>query len=368
MKDNIFKIICLITSIILSITICVSINTESFAIKKITINNKLNENNQKTIEVKIKNPLDKKISCAINTKNECKNINWNKSKNNKCVFNVDSGNYYIFIKDEKDKIKSSKKTKVEINEILDININSSKVFLTLGETFNIETEIISIGNTDNTLTFISDDENIANVNNNTIIPVNYGKTNITIKSTNNIEKRIEVIVTELYSKASQENNQEKLSCNRYNIDEARLLDEILEFKINQAGHKTRGAVVTAARFLVLEFPYRIDYFFENGRLNNYGKKAYVDGEGRYYKKGLYLHEEKYSTLLATKYGPATWGCPLTNWQNDHGYVKGKKYPNGLDCSGFVTWALYNAGFDVGDSGAGDTYRDDDIGEDRKSVV
>ena len=34
-------------------------------------------------------------------------------------------------------------------------------------------------------------------------------------------------------------------------------------------------------------------------------------------------------------------------------------PNGLDCSGFVTWSLYNSGLDVGDIGAGinDKYKE-----------
>ncbi len=39
-------------------------------------------------------------------------------------------------------------------------------------------------------------------------------------------------------------------------------------------------------------------------------------------------------------------------------------PNGLDCSGFVTWALYNGGFDPGDRGAGEseyTYQVTDLG-------
>ena len=31
-----------------------------------------------------------------------------------------------------------------------------------------------------------------------------------------------------------------------------------------------------------------------------------------------------------------------------------KKPNGLDCSGFVSWVLKNAGFDPGDIGAGET--------------
>lgn len=31
-----------------------------------------------------------------------------------------------------------------------------------------------------------------------------------------------------------------------------------------------------------------------------------------------------------------------------------KKPNGLDCSGFISWALKNARFDPGDIGAGDS--------------
>lgn len=43
------------------------------------------------------------------------------------------------------------------------------------------------------------------------------------------------------------------------------------------------------------------------------------------------------------------------------YRAGVKYANGLDCSGYISWALYNGGFDVGDVGAGDNpYRDDDL--------
>lgn len=55
-------------------------------------------------------------------------------------------------------------------------------------------------------------------------------------------------------------------------------------------------------------------------------------------------------------GPAIWGCNI--WDN---FVS-RYAPNGLTCSGFVTWTLINGGFDIGDSGAGNTYRDDDVGD------
>lgn len=53
---------------------------------------------------------------------------------------------------------------------------------------------------------------------------------------------------------------------------------------------SRAGVAEAARFLTLEFPYRIGYFNENGRLANPPK---VDCEERYYHKGLYLHSSRF---------------------------------------------------------------------------
>ena len=72
-----------------------------------------------------------------------------------------------------------------------------------------------------------------------------------------------------------------------------------------------------------------------------------------------------TTLDATFVGPAIWGCNLQNYTDWGPYVTGKYYPNGLDCSGFVTWALLNGGFDIGDIGAGanaDRHDLDDLGE------
>ena len=71
------------------------------------------------------------------------------------------------------------------------------------------------------------------------------------------------------------------------------------------------AAVVAARFLTLELPYRIPYFYENGRVSDTGVH-FVDGEGRYYKKGLYLAESKKKDIIASWTGPAIWGCPLKN--------------------------------------------------------
>lgn len=205
----------------------------------------------------------------------------------------------------------------------------------------------------------SSDESIAKVDNGTIIGVSPGEVTITAKK-KKAQAELSVTVTDLITLPTINNDKKFLTCKNYSEEEAQLLDTLLEYRINEAGTNTRAGAVAAARFLVLEFPYRIHYFYENGRLLTNGTRSYVDGEGRYYHKGLYLSEDKYSSLAASQYGPAMWGCTL--------YSKITKYksPNGLDCSGYVSWALYNAGFDVGDGGAGinlDKDNDlDDLGE------
>ena len=70
---------------------------------------------------------------------------------------------------------------------------------------------------------------------------------------------------------------------------------------------------------------------------------------------MYISESKKENILASFVGPALWGCPLTNYDNSYGWGIGVKYPNGLDCSGFITWAFLNSGIDVGDIGAGVAY-------------
>ena len=154
---------------------------------------------------------------------------------------------------------------------------------------------------------------------------------------------------------------ELLGCNVYTEEEAQMLDNILSYKIEKAGYSTRAGAVAAARFLTLEFAYRVPYFYENGRVpisstdkSNINTHI-ADGEGRYYKKGLYLDNSKKDNILASWKGPSIWGCNLVNLEENknYGYIPGKLMPNGLDCSGFITWTLKNGGYDPGDVGAGE---------------
>ena len=156
------------------------------------------------------------------------------------------------------------------------------------------------------------------------------------------------LITDIISNY-QINNKEKLSCNQYSEDEVNKLEEILANQIEFAGYKTRAGVVAAARFLSLEFKYKLNYFYENGRMTNNGSFDFCDGEGRYLHKGLYLTTSDYKDIKQSRSGPQMWGCTM--------YEETRKadIANGLDCSGFVTWAMINAGYDIPDYGASDLF-------------
>ena len=238
-----------------------------------------------------------------------------------------------------------------INEALVFEL-PSKIYLAKGDTYKIN--IVAESFSDSKVSYEINSDIIEILDDFTIKGLKDGRDKLKIKYLSE-EKEIDVVVSSLIVKEPNHFNYKKkyLTCNRYSKEEADLLDEILEFRINEAGYETRAGVVAAARFLSLEFPYRIDYFFENGRVSDTGVH-YADGEGRYYHKGLYLNSSKFSIITVSYAGPAIWGCPLMNYEDAGIWKSNTLMPNGLDCSGFVTWTLINGGFDIGDIGAGET--------------
>ncbi len=251
-----------------------------------------------------------------------------------------------------------------INEVLSFEVVEDFAFVAVGEEKKIKTEINKIGNPNIEAILSSSNESILRTEENKIYGIQDGEVVLTIQI-GNISKDIPVTVTSLITTPKITKNKQSLACNIYTQEQNELLDQILKYKIEKAGYQTRAGVVTALRFLTLEFPYQINYFFENGRLNNNTGGRYVDAEGRYYHQGLYLNTYKYAELDANSngWGPAIWGCPLMNWQDEAGFEPWKKYPNGLDCSGAVAWAMYNGGFNPKDTGAGsNSYYHDGFGD------
>ena len=216
-------------------------------------------------------------------------------------------------------------------------VEHNKVYLAIDEAYILDSE-----------GYISQDNNIAKVEGNKVIGVGVGNVNLS-----NDCNSYEIEVTDMITAPYISEDKEQLPCGQYTIEENEYLDEVLASKIRNVGYKTRAGAVEAGRFLLLQFPYHMAYFSENGRL------PYCEAEGRYYHEGLYLNTYKIEKEGITEIinGPAEWGCRIfSNPANCYQI-------NSLDCSGFVTWCLVNGGFDPGDLGAGisEAYDYSDIG-------
>ena len=324
----------------------------------------INETVIDKIDVLSYNQDDNKINVSIKASNEqvscgyslvedgLDTVTFNNLDEGSCKLEVPFQKVFLYFKNESGII--SKALDLD-NYVVDFKVDD-KYYLPLNSKGSLLKDMIVVGNP--TIDVVSSNESISLNKFDYSSGVN-GKTTLSITNGTLQKKEIDVTVTDVIVEMPKEFDTKKsfLGCEQFSEEEAALLDEILFFRIEQAGKGTRAGAVAAARFLTLEFPYKISYYFENGRLNGTGTH-YVDGEGRYYHEGLYLSKSKYDSLVpgAKLQGPQIWGCKMKSYEDDraNGYIPGGKYANGLDCSGFVSWTLLNGGFDVGDGGAGES--------------
>ncbi len=265
------------------------------------------------------------------------------------------GAYYYFVNNEEIPIFKEK-------EIV-YNVSFQKEAYYVGIEENINININNEDNVDYKLSVASSEYATSELN--TVKGLKPGETELVITLPNNKEIKSKLYIVKGIVPRPTEFNKKKeyVSCNSFTSTENKLIDDTLQDRLNDVVYPSRASAVEAARFLTLSFGYRIAYFYENGRLKNYPPAKHIDGEGRYYHKGLYLSSEKYNEISDSLVGPAAWGCKLKNFEDkeNFGYYVGQMRANGLDCSGFISWVLYNGGFDVGDVGAGDLLeRDDDL--------
>ena len=255
-------------------------------------------------------------------------------------------------------------TITEIDDgVKSIKFKVDTFYLAIGESEKLNYDIES-SKDDYKLTLSSENEDIVSISDGKIVGVNLGTSVVTLKSESGKKAEVSVTVTDLIRKPELDDKKKFLPCHAYTEEEAHIIDEALRTRVLNKGEGTRAALIETIRFMTLSFKYKVSYFYENGRMHESGVRK-ADGEGRYYHKGLYLSEDKFKDIKVSHKGPAIWGCPLTNLQDHNRYKPGAKMPNGLDCSGFVTWSLYNSGLDVGDIGAGinDRHKDmSDVGE------
>ncbi len=308
----------------------------------------VNYNKDSNIVELVITPNKNEEYCALGDNK--KSLSYTKLVDNKCHIETTMDNHIIYFKDNNNMVSDA--IKID-NYVVDYGIKDEN-YLAVGSTMDIVSNMVVVGKPKIKIEVNND---ILEFDNNKVVGINNGTSKVQYVVNGIVAKEVNIIVTNLIASMPKEFDTSKpyLTCKVYTQDEAAMLDKILESRIADAGYGTRAGAVAAARFLTLEFPYKISYFWENGRLSGTGTHI-VDGEGRYYHKGLYLDESKVAGLKegAKLTGPAIWGCDLKNYETDPPYfVSGRKYPNGLDCSGFVSWSLYNGGLDVGDIGAGD---------------
>lgn len=302
----------------------------------------------KTIDVAVE-PSSIQSKCLLTETNNYQDEDFQQLSNEKCYVSIGFDKADIYFKNDKELVSEP----LNVNNFV-VDLKEKEIYyIPLNVEYKLGENKLVVGNPE--IKWVSYD-GILEIVDNVFKGIKVGKTTIKAMVDNQVIKEIQVVVTNTIVEMPKEFNSKKmfLGCEQFTYDEAKLLDEILESRIKEAGYGTRAGAVAAARFLTLEFPYRISYYWESGRLNNTGTH-FVDGEGRYYHKGLYLDKTKYNDIVASLFGPAMWGCKLMSYENDPpNFVPGVKYPNGLDCSGFVTWSLFNGGFDVGDRGAGES--------------
>ena len=310
-----------------------------------------------TATIKVKNAKEN-TECIINDK--IYNL-----VGNECSFEVENKDSNVVIQNALQRVEQE--ISPNVNQVVDFTLSENKIYLVLEEEKEITFSTKKLGNPKEDIVLTSQDESIARTDKNKIIGVSAGNTIVEAK-VGEVIKNIEVVVTDLITKPVWKGQDKpRLTCHVYTEEQAKLLDELLYYRVEQAGLGTRAGAVAAARFLTLELPYRVPYFYENGRLDPKTAVHIVDGEGRYYKRGLYLSDSKFEGISSTWKGPAIWGCPLMNLEDDpeSSYYPGQMRGNGLDCSGFVSWTLVNGGFDPGDVGAGENpgiYQLTDTGE------
>ena len=314
-------------------------------IKSITYADSYNEDRSRKATLKIKKRNSKPVYCVFKYGDEVsKKI---KVKNNKCSYNVVTDAYKVELEYNNGKTITYDE-EFNIDGLLGFKLVNKKKYMALNETFNLGINLDTVGYMDYLVKYSSSNEDIISVDNyGNLTGKQVGTSTITV-TTNNITEKWDIKVSDLIRPTTLNNKKKTVPCNKYSNEQIAELDDILASRVEIAGEGTRAAAVEVSRFLTLEFPYKIPYFYENGRISTNG----VDGEGRYYRKGLYLGVEKQKQIEKVMVGPSSWGCPLTNFEDDGYMIPNAKYPNGLDCSGYISWILKQAGLDIGDIGAG----------------
>ena len=156
--------------------------------------------------------LNNKVYCTIKDNDEVPKItdnSWILSKNNQCSFEINKNTYKAYLKSSDNKIIFVDDSD-KLGNITKLEINKNKIYLALSDTYTPTLTIDYVGNINSKVIWTSNNNKIANVDENGKIEgISKGETKITAKVMNK-EVFIDVIVTDLIVKKPKEFSNKKL--------------------------------------------------------------------------------------------------------------------------------------------------------------
>lgn len=177
------------------------------------------------------------------------NVEWIKAVNGYCSFTVQNGNYNVFVKDSYGNINDIESQKVTINKLLDIKVNKDIVYMWKGRSETLTYELSTIGELKTEITWKSDNDNIATVDNNgNVVGIDYGETYVRAISSEGKSRAVKVIVTNLIRKPVIDFNKSYIKCKQFSETEANIIDSILFDRVDSAGYQTRAGVIVPQDF------------------------------------------------------------------------------------------------------------------------
>lgn len=137
----------------------------------------------------------------------------------------------------------------------------------------------------------------------------------------------------------------KNNANTINCGSGPSYNSQLQSYVHSAGYRTRAGVVAAANFLSSHVNIHIPYFWTGGHVHTYS--GYINGNERGFDDFIKARQ-KGASFEATLGLSPYWGCS-TKMELEDGTENqpiDSYTPFGMDCSGFVVWAIRNGGYDT----------------------
>ncbi|MBR1679124.1 MAG: hypothetical protein IJ704_00575, partial [Bacilli bacterium] len=188
-----------------------------------------------TATIKVKNAKEN-TECIINDK--IYNL-----VGNECSFEVENKDSNVVIQNALQRVEQE--ISPNVNQVVDFTLSENKIYLVLEEEKEITFSTKKLGNPKEDIVLTSQDESIARTDKNKIIGVAAGNTIVEAK-VGEVTKNIEVVVTDLITKPVWKGQDKpRLTCHVDSEEQAKLLDELLYYRVEQAGLGTRAGAVAA---------------------------------------------------------------------------------------------------------------------------